>query len=70
MLLKMALNYLSCLNNSMISNLKNKKTRISNKSEWIWNLLFIGREVKINENAMGTIQILRKVRRYQRGVIY
>jgi hypothetical protein len=37
----------------MISNLKNKKMRISNKSEWIWNLLFIGREVKINENAMG-----------------
>ena len=44
---------LSCLNNSMISNLKNKKTRISNKSEWIWNLLFIERDVRFNESMIG-----------------
>jgi hypothetical protein len=37
----------------MISNLKNKKMRISNKSEWIWNLLFIGREVRLNESVIG-----------------
>jgi hypothetical protein len=32
----------------MISNLKNKKMRISNKSEWIWNLLSIERDVRFN----------------------
>jgi hypothetical protein len=37
----------------IMSNLKNKKMRISDKSEWIWNLLLIGREVRFNESVIG-----------------
>jgi hypothetical protein len=44
----------------IMSNLKNKKMRISDKSEWIWNLLLIGREVRFNE-SINIVSELRQV---------